>query len=70
MDAAEVDATRLMTAAEVANRLNISIQTVHNYRRRGVLPGIKLGYKVYRFEPAAIARFLRERGATDAASNP
>lgn len=49
-----------MTPLEVAERLNIKVQTVLNYRKRGILPGLKLGYNLIRFDPRAVDRFLRE----------
>jgi excisionase family DNA binding protein len=56
----------LLTPGQVADRLNITVDTVHRLRRAGQLPGIRLGYNLFRFEGIAVDRFLRERGAIDA----
>jgi hypothetical protein len=34
---------------------------VHNYRKRGLLDGIRLGKKHIRFDPIEVARFVRDR---------
>jgi predicted site-specific integrase-resolvase len=52
---------RLLTAEEVAQYLRVTVQSVHNYRKRGLLDGIRLGKKHIRFDPIEVARFVRDR---------
>lgn len=52
----------MLRLREVAERLNCSVQTVHNLKDRGLLAVVKTGVsKGYRVEEAELERFLRER---------
>jgi excisionase family DNA binding protein len=56
-------ATRLLRASEVAERLRLATPTVYALIRRGALPGVRVGGSV-RVDPAELERFLREEGRT------
>jgi excisionase family DNA binding protein len=47
-------AGRLLTAAEVAERLGVTARYVYGLGRRGVLPRVVLPGEVVRFEEAAV----------------
>jgi excisionase family DNA binding protein len=48
---------QLLTTKQVADRMNVSQQTIFKWSRKGILPGVKLGY-LLRFEPAAVEEFI------------
>ncbi len=49
----------LLTAAETARRLRLSVPHVYTLAAAGTLPSIKLGRAV-RFRPADVDRFIRD----------
>lgn len=51
---------RLLTAAEVANKLNIPESRAYAMAREGTIPSVRLG-RLVRFAPAAISAWI-ERG--------
>jgi excisionase family DNA binding protein len=53
--------SRLLTANEVADDLNVNIWTVYKWVRQKRLPCIRLSRKAMRFDPAIIAKFKRLR---------
>jgi predicted site-specific integrase-resolvase len=57
-------AARLLTAAELAQRLQVTPGTIKEWARAGVIPRIAPTPKTLRFDPEAVARRLAERSAT------
>lgn len=54
---------QLLTIAQVADWLNISLKTAYKWSAEGKVPGrINLGYAV-RFDPAKIQEWLDEKAA-------
>lgn len=51
---------RLLTADEVAERLNVSLSLVYKLRRQGRLRCIQIG-SLYRFHPDDLLAFISER---------
>lgn len=51
---------RLLTAAEVADALTLSIDRVWALTREGKLPTVKLGRRTYRYRPDAVAAALEK----------
>lgn len=55
---------RLLTEGEAAERLNISLPCLRNYRRLGIGPRpTLLGHKLIRYEQNSIRDFVDERTA-------
>lgn len=50
----------LLTPKEAARRLSLSVYTVKEYARRGILPAVKVG-GVWRFSQDALSRWLSHR---------
>jgi excisionase family DNA binding protein len=53
---------RCLTAAELSWLLNVHKLTIYRLAKAGTLPSFRMGTCV-RFEPKAVASWLRERGA-------
>lgn len=53
---------RLLTAYELAETLNLSVETIWRYTREKKIPVIKLGKKQYRYEKKAILDALANSG--------
>ena len=53
-----------LTTGEVARRVGVSRQTVVNWVKKGLLPGVRLGGRT-RIAPAALARFAQLEGLLD-----
>lgn len=58
---------KLLTAQELADILNLSVETVWRYTRQKKIPTIELGEKQYRYEKEAVLAALA-RGERDGAS--
>lgn len=58
-DPIHFDLESLLTAAQVAHTLGISVKTVYSYVSRGLLPYVKIQSNV-RFRPDAIQRWVQE----------
>jgi excisionase family DNA binding protein len=52
----------VLTASELAKFLNVHRLTIYRQAKSGTLPNFRVGTCV-RFDPRAIAAWLRERGA-------
>jgi len=52
--------TKMLTPSEIAEKLNLHPNTVRDYLKAGVLPGVKLG-RVWRVEEEDLDKFLKER---------
>ena len=57
--------TQLLTAAEVAETLAVSPDTVLRLARRGKIKAVRVGPKLVRFTPAAVEQYIL--GATECA---
>ena len=51
---------RLLSPAQVADRLSLTDRTVYNWMRSGKLPSIKLGHKVVRIRQSSLDQLLAE----------
>ena len=60
---AELQKTRLLTAAEIADMLSIKVQTVYTMARRGELEKVKLSRKCLRFRADDVERFINRKTA-------
>jgi predicted DNA-binding transcriptional regulator AlpA len=58
---------RLLTARVVAERLDVSPETVLRWTRRGLLPAIKLPSGAIRYEPERMERWLEDHTVADTA---
>lgn len=52
----------LITLDELAYRLRLHPDTARGLYRRGVIPGLKLGYRTLRFEYNQVIEALRQAG--------
>ena len=55
---------KLMTAAEVAERLQVSVPYVHILVKQHKLQAVRIGHRCLRFRPEAVERFLRRNLTT------
>ena len=53
---------KLYTAAEVAARFGVAVETIARWRRDGILRGVLLGRRVFRYSEAAL-RAAERKGA-------
>jgi excisionase family DNA binding protein len=59
MEVMPVEEERLLTVAEIADRLQVDEQTVRRWIRQGRLAAHNFGGKAgYRIQPSALAKFL------------
>jgi excisionase family DNA binding protein len=56
-----LDETRLLTAAELAERLKVKPDTVRLWARQGKIPARKLSHKILRFNLADVVATLETR---------
>jgi len=54
-------ATEFLTAAELAARLRLTLDTIRRWTRDDVIPAIRVTSKVVRYDPSEVERALRER---------
>lgn len=52
---------RLISAKEVSERLGVNLFTCYAWARSGILPHLKLGSKIIRFDAEAIEKFITEK---------
>jgi excisionase family DNA binding protein len=52
---------KLLTQAEVCQRLQISLKTLHNLRNRRQISYLRFGHRLIRFREQAVEDFLRKR---------
>lgn len=52
----------LLKANEVARRLNLDVQRVYDYARRGLIPSVRIG-RILRFPPEKITEFIENGGS-------
>ncbi|MHB8598188.1 MAG: helix-turn-helix domain-containing protein [Ktedonobacteraceae bacterium] len=55
---------KLLTSEQVADRLQVSSQTVYSWLRTGELPSVRIG-RLWRVRPSDLEEFLRKRGQKD-----
>jgi excisionase family DNA binding protein len=48
----------LLTPAEAADRLHVSVSTFRRWRRSGLIPDIQLSQRTVRVDPAVIEEFI------------
>jgi DNA-binding transcriptional MerR regulator len=58
-------ATELLTAEEIAERLRVRPDTVRAWSRRRLIPRVRLSPKVIRYDPAAVIAALTGRQKGD-----
>lgn len=64
-----VDAPRLLTARDVAERLQTNAQAVYRLARDGRLPAVVLGTRSYRWTEQVVTDFIARNGAQSQAVN-
>lgn len=52
----------LVSAKELAKRLHVTRDTVHDWRRRGLIPSLRAGRRTIRFDVAKVLETLSNRG--------
>lgn len=52
----------LISAKELAKRLRVTRDTVHDWRRRGLIPSLRAGRRTIRFDVAKVFEVLAHRG--------
>ncbi len=57
-------APRLLTARDVAQRLQTNVQAVYRLAREGELPPVVLGARSYRWTEQVVSAFIAQRGAS------
>jgi excisionase family DNA binding protein len=57
-------ATEFITAAELADRLRVRLDTIRRWTRDSTIPAIRVTGKVIRYDPVEVERVLRERNET------
>lgn len=60
--------TGLLTARDVAARLNVSTESVLRWTRRGKLPGFRLPGGALRYRESDLAEWLMERATSNSTS--
>lgn len=58
---------QLLKGREVAERLNISLNTLYRLADEGHIRSIRVGKRLRRFDPAAVEEFLNRAAPEDAA---
>lgn len=53
--------SRFMTSKEVAKLLRVSVFTIDSYRRKGLLPAVKIGYNTVLYEREMLEKFIDSR---------
>ncbi len=57
-------ATEFLTAAELAGRLRVQLETIRRWTRSSIIPAIRVTGKIVRYDPVDVERALRERSET------
>ena len=57
--------TELLTAEELAERLRVRPSTIRLWAREGLIPVVKIGAKILRFDLGDVLGALKGREATD-----
>ena len=53
---------KFVDAVQLAQRLGVTVATVHAWHRRGWIPCLRAGRRPVLFDPDEVERVLRERG--------
>lgn len=51
---------KLLTPEQVADRLQVTVQTIYTWLRSGFLPSIKIG-RLWRIRPSDLEEFIRQQ---------
>jgi excisionase family DNA binding protein len=51
---------RLLTPEQVAEKLQVAVQTIYTWMRSGYLPSVKMG-RLWRIDPDDLEKFLEKR---------
>jgi excisionase family DNA binding protein len=62
-DRLQADPNALLTKHDVADQLEVNVQTVLKWARLGDLDAIRLGRRTVRFTQAAVVKFLARKGS-------
>lgn len=58
----------MLTVQQVADRLQVNIETVRRWLRRGELAGVDMGHRIgYRVRERDLEAFIEKKGKVDAA---
>ncbi|MGO8705034.1 MAG: helix-turn-helix domain-containing protein [Candidatus Brocadiia bacterium] len=55
-----------LTAADLADRLQVTVETITAWRQAGLIPAVQITGKTIRFDLAEVERSLRARGQRSA----
>lgn len=55
----------LITAEQMAERLNLSPGTIKRWAQSGVIPSLRLSGRVIRFDPAEVEEHLRRKAVEE-----
>lgn len=61
---ADMKATTLITAEEIARHFGVTVPTVNRWVRRGLIPCVRVTRKVVRFDIATVREALAAQAAT------
>lgn len=50
----------LLTASQLADRLQVSAETIRDWAKAGRIPEIRISHKVRRFDPVDVEQCLRD----------
>lgn len=59
----------LLTAGQLADRLQVSPDTIRSWARSGRIPEIRVSHKVRRFDPSDVQNALRDASRREGASH-
>ena len=60
-----MNSNKIYTRREVADIFKVTVDTVDNWRKEGVINSIKVGRRAIRFTQDEITRVLEQRNGTD-----
>lgn len=66
----QADPNALLNKHDVASRLEVNVQTVLKWARKGDLDCIRLGRRIVRFTQAGVERFLAKKGMRSIGTAP
>jgi excisionase family DNA binding protein len=54
------DHEKLLTPGQVAERLQVTVQTIYTWMRSGYLPSVKMG-RLWRVRPSELEEFIKQQ---------